>query len=101
MEASHDPRVRSILTSIADLAPESYVVGGAVRDFFVGRIKRKDLDVAIDGDGFEIARQAATRSGSLATFVPLDSRHGTGRIVASRRTLADSGRNLVPSFYSC
>jgi poly(A) polymerase len=82
MEAtSNDPRVRSILTLIADLAPESYVVGGAVRDFFVGRIKRKDLDVAVDGDGFEIARQAATRSGSLATFVPLDSKHGTGRVV--------------------
>jgi poly(A) polymerase len=82
MEAtSHDPRVRSILTTIADLAPESYVVGGAVRDFFVGWIKRKDLDVAVDGDGFEIARQAATLSGRIATFVPLDSKHGTGRIV--------------------
>jgi len=80
MEASHDPRVRAILIIIEDLAPESYVVGGAVRDFFVGRIKRKDLDVAVDGDGFEIARHAATRSGRLATFVPLDPRHGTGRI---------------------
>lgn len=80
MEASYDPRVRAILIIIEDLAPESYVVGGAVRDFFVGRIKRKDLDVAVDGDGFEIARQATNRSGRFATFVPLDPRHGTGRI---------------------
>jgi poly(A) polymerase len=81
MEANHDPRVRTILTTIADLAPESYVVGGAVRDFFVGQFNRKDLDVAVDGDGFKIARQAAAQLDRLATFVPLDSKHGTGRIV--------------------
>ncbi|MGO9567596.1 MAG: CCA tRNA nucleotidyltransferase [Desulfomonilaceae bacterium] len=81
METRHDPRVRAILTTIAGLAPESYVVGGAVRDLLVGQVSRNDLDVAVEGDGFEIARQSASRSGKLATFVPLDSKHGTGRIV--------------------
>jgi poly(A) polymerase len=81
MEAWHDPRVRTILTAIAELAQESYVVGGTVRDLLVGRSNRKDLDVAVKGDGFQIARQAADRIERVATFVPLDSEHGTGRIV--------------------
>lgn len=81
MEARHDPRLRALLSTIGDLAPESYVVGGTVRDFLVGCINRKDVDVAVEGDGFEIARQTAERSGRFATFVPLDSKHGTGRIV--------------------
>ncbi len=80
-DARHDPRVRAILNAIADLAPESYLVGGVVRDFLMGRRDRKDLDVALRGDGFEIARQAATLLGKVATFVALDSKHGTGRVV--------------------
>ncbi len=80
-EARHDPRISAILTAIADLAPESYLVGGVVRDFLLGRRDRKDLDVALRGNGFEIARQAAIRLGKVATFVPLDSKHGTGRVV--------------------
>jgi poly(A) polymerase len=81
MDTRHDPRVRAILTTIAELAPEAYVVGGAIRDCLIGRIGRKDLDLAVKGDGFEIARQIAVRCGSIATFVPLDTTYGTGRIV--------------------
>ncbi len=81
METRHDPRVREILTAIAELAPQAYVVGGAVRDCLIGQMDRKDLDLSVEGDGFEIARQVATRSGRTATFVALDSTHGTGRIV--------------------
>jgi poly(A) polymerase len=81
METKHDPRLMEVLTAIADLAPEAFVVGGTVRDYLIGRVGRKDVDLAVAGDGFEIARLGATRCGSIATFVPLDSSRGTGRIV--------------------
>jgi poly(A) polymerase len=81
METRHDPRVRAVLTAIAELAPEAYVVGGAIRDLLIGEIDRKDLDLAVEGDGFEIARQVAGRWGKVATFVPLDSTYGSGRLV--------------------
>jgi poly(A) polymerase len=81
METRHDPRLRATLTTIAELTSEAYVVGGAVRDWLIGQIDRKDLDLAVEGDGFEIARQIAERCRGIATFVPLDATHGTGRIV--------------------
>ena len=60
------------------MAPESYVIGGAVRDRLLGHGDCADIDVAIQGDGYDTAKAVADIVGG--TFVPLDKRHGTGRI---------------------
>jgi poly(A) polymerase len=71
---------KEILRIIRDLAPESYLVGGAVRDHFMGRPRRADLDLAVKGNGLEIARMVVDRVGPGATLVPLDSKRFTGRV---------------------
>ncbi|MBI4964913.1 MAG: CCA tRNA nucleotidyltransferase [Desulfomonile tiedjei] len=74
-------RAREILESIHREAPESYLVGGAVRDRLMGRPWPTDLDLAVPCNGFELARRLAGTGRFKATFVPLDSVSGTGRIV--------------------
>ena len=71
---------KEILRIIKELAPESYLVGGAVRDYLIGRPRRADLDVAVKGNGLEIARRVVDRTGPVATLVPLDSKRLTGRV---------------------
>ena len=73
--------VKEILRIIKELAPESYLVGGAVRDYLMDRPQRADLDVAVKGNGLEIARRIVDRTGHGATLVPLDSKRFTGRVV--------------------
>jgi poly(A) polymerase len=77
----HEPRVRQILKTLAGLVTESYLVGGAVRDHLLGSPDYADVDVAILGDGFEVARRLSDLIGPDAAFVPLDREFGTGRIV--------------------
>ncbi len=72
---------KQVLRIIKELAPESYLVGGAVRDYLMGRPRRADLDVAVKGNGLEIARSVADKAGPGATVVPLDSKRLTGRVV--------------------
>ena len=75
------PHVRAILSIIADLDSESYVVGGAIRDSILGTHSPVDLDLAVKGNGFEIARRVSDSLGNAARFVALDEGRGTARIV--------------------
>lgn len=65
------------------------MVGGAVRDFLLKNPSGKDLDVAVDGDGFLLARKVANRLGSDFVFVPLDQERGTGRITVKGQRVAE------------
>lgn len=76
-----DNPLQRVLGIIHDLAPESYVVGGAVRDVLSGVAPFADLDVAVPGDGCQVARAAADILGSICSFVPLDPERGTARLV--------------------
>jgi poly(A) polymerase len=73
--------LRQLLQVISDLVPRSYVVGGAIRDRLLGLRPRVDLDVAVKGNGLEIAELAHFHSGVAATVVPLHPTHGVARIV--------------------
>ncbi len=88
MEILIDSRLRAALEAISEIAPESYVVGGAIRDALLRRNAQVDLDVAVDGDGYTVAGQVA-RAITGATFVPLDERHGTGRVVLTKGRAAE------------
>ncbi len=81
MPAVDDHALRQILEILSDLAPESYVVGGAVRDAIWGGLPCADLDVAVPRDGYDVARRAATIIGAACSFVPLDPGRGTARLV--------------------
>ncbi|RRR75075.1 MAG: CCA tRNA nucleotidyltransferase [Candidatus Viridilinea halotolerans] len=55
-----------------------WLVGGTVRDLLRGEAP-VDIDLAVAGDGFALARAYADACG--AAFVPLDASRATGRIV--------------------
>ncbi|HTY24409.1 MAG TPA: HD domain-containing protein [Desulfomonilaceae bacterium] len=76
-----DPSIKHILSIINELAPVSYLVGGAIRDTLMDRPQRADLDVAVKGDGLDLAKRVADRMSGIASVVPLDAKRFTGRIV--------------------
>ena len=69
---------------LADRGVTAYLVGGWVRDRLIGRPTR-DIDLAVAGDGLEVARLVADGLG--ASFVPLDEVNRIGRVVAVGWTL--------------
>jgi poly(A) polymerase len=54
------PLFRKIASAAAELNLPVYVVGGYVRDFFLGRIS-KDIDFVVVGDGVEVAGRFAKK----------------------------------------
>ena len=79
--------LNSLLNDLADFATAQqftiWLVGGAVRDLLRGQTPT-DLDLAVSGDGFALARAYADLRG--AAFVPLDAERATGRIVTREET---------------
>jgi len=78
-----DAPIASILRMILSVDSSVHLVGGAIRDNFLGRPHYADLDLVLDGDGFEISRHVADQIGKDAAFVPLDKKGRTGRVVFS------------------
>jgi tRNA nucleotidyltransferase/poly(A) polymerase len=68
--------VLDLADALADLETPLYLVGGAVRDAFLRRPIR-DVDIAADGSGIQIARAIANRLGG--DFFPLDAERDVGR----------------------
>src|ERR1700742_3656139 len=60
----------------APAEPGLYVVGGAVRDAFLGRVPR-ELDLVVEGDAVALARRAAARVGGTLT---VHERFGTATV---------------------
>lgn len=78
-----EPRARRLVEAVAQVAAEralaAYVVGGAVRDWLVGRLPVREVDVAVVGDAESVAGEAARRLGGRVVAFP---RFGTARLVA-------------------
>lgn len=75
--------LRTAVEILRSLVEKSYVVGGVLRDRMLEAPGRADLDLAVKGDGFQVARELTRMMGRYATFVPLDSGRGTARVVLS------------------
>src|SRR5204862_894630 len=71
------PGTDRLLPALDGLAP-AWLVGGAVRDLMLGA-SSVDLDVAIEGDAREVARQLARRLGGEAVE---HERFGTATVSA-------------------
>src|SRR3954471_3530370 len=76
------PGAERLLPALEGLAP-AWLVGGAVRDLMLGA-PTVDLDVAIEGDAREVAREVATR---LSGDVVEHERFGTATVHADGLTL--------------
>src|SRR3989441_1268769 len=72
--------VRAVAT-LAGRRGAAVLVGGAVRDAWLGRRpgREVDLDVAVPAGALDLARRVAERL--RGAFVPLDPERGTGRVV--------------------
>jgi poly(A) polymerase len=70
-----------VLRLIHNIAPESYIVGGFVRDHLLGRPCSADVDIVMADDAIVVAGKAAESIGPDATFIPLDLEFRTARLV--------------------
>ena len=80
----NEPLAQEILRISLSLCDESYLVGGCIRDTLIGNHQISDLDIAVEGDGFQIAREVTDKLSVKASFVALDKDRRTGRIVVSK-----------------
>ncbi len=78
MEPTLTARLRDLTAFLAARNIAAWLVGGAARDVARGQAPT-DLDLAVAGDGFALARAYADACG--AAFVPLDAGRATGRVV--------------------
>ncbi|MGA8833548.1 MAG: hypothetical protein WB554_18265, partial [Desulfomonilaceae bacterium] len=68
----NEPLAQEIFRISLSLCDESYLVGGCIRDTLLGNHQISDLDIAVEGDGFQIAREVADKLTVKASFVALD-----------------------------
>ncbi len=77
IERVFPPRAISLLRRIGEIAEDRgqnvYLVGGVVRDIFLG-VKNLDIDISIEGEGIEFARELARQ---LTGWVKAETRFGT------------------------
>lgn len=76
----HDERTRCLAEALAEIEPDAFLVGGAVRDALLGASSRLELDLAVKGDGLTIAGRLADMFVRAVTLVPLDPKRGAVRI---------------------
>ncbi len=79
--------VEAILRQVGRLAAarslSAYAVGGCVRDWRLGITQAVDLDVTVEGDGIEIARQVAETLGGTVT---VHQQFGTASVMFAQQT---------------
>ena len=61
IEALQTPVFQEVSAAAQDIGLECYVIGGYVRDFFLKRNQRKDIDIVAVGSGIRLARAVAAR----------------------------------------
>jgi putative nucleotidyltransferase with HDIG domain len=79
LDALHNPIFRQVGEVADRLGLECYVVGGYVRDFFLGREQATDIDFVAVGSGIELAR-AVQKHLQGASRVKVFRNHGTAMV---------------------
>ena len=86
------PAFKSLLDALSTETTALYVVGGAVRDFFIRRGqnaaagKVTDIDLIVERDALNVARRAADRCGWA--YYPMDPAREVARLVFTASTPA-------------
>ncbi len=80
MRIEFDHAARRVLSAVCAVAPEAHVVGGAVRDWLLGKPTVRDIDVAVAGSGYDVGARVRTLVKGTH-FVPLCERHATARLI--------------------
>ena len=60
-EALLNPIFKIITDASVENKVESYVIGGFVRDYILGRNSKKDIDIVAVGSGIELAEKVADK----------------------------------------
>ena len=68
-----------VIAFLGDQDADAYLVGGLVRDELLGRAVKRDIDLAIDGDASEIAREFADKS--CGAYYLMDAEHNVARVI--------------------
>lgn len=71
--------LRLIFKKIIDSTQESYLIGGAVRDFLLEK-ESFDFDIVTNIDGYTLAKRLAAQNDSEFAYVPLDANNKIGRL---------------------
>jgi len=61
LKALSNPIFKLISQAAEELTLDCYVIGGYVRDYFLGRGQQKDIDIVAVGSGISLAREVAKR----------------------------------------
>ncbi len=79
-ELKTNPCIKLIADYLKDCPQEVYLVGGFIRDLFLGRKKANpDLDFAVSSQAVKLGRALARKLG--CGFVVLDEEHGSCRVI--------------------
>lgn len=93
-----DPSIRELLRSAGEEAFEmgfsAYIVGGLVRDLFLGR-KNDDVDLVIEGDGISFARKFARKYDAT---LKCHERFGTASLVLGDQFMIDIATARLESY---
>lgn len=69
--------VRGVLQKLYDEGKKSYIVGGSVRDHFIGRVSNSDYDIATSASPEEVM-------GLFRRVIPTGIKHGTVTVLAGQ-----------------
>lgn len=79
LDALQHPVFRTISQAADDLRLETYVIGGFVRDYFLNRGEKQDIDIVTVGSGIELAQKVADLLPN-ATKVSVFKTYGTAMV---------------------
>lgn len=79
LDAIQHPVFRTISQAADDLGLETYVIGGFVRDYFLNRGEKQDIDIVTVGSGIELAQKVADLLPN-ATKVSVFKTYGTAMV---------------------
>ena len=68
-----------LISCVADLDLETYLVGGFVRDHLLGRGKAKDIDIVAVGSGIDLAK-AVQQELPRANAIQIFKNYGTAMV---------------------
>lgn len=68
-----------VIAFLGDCDADAYLVGGLVRDQLLGRAVRRDIDLAVNGEASQLAREFANENGGA--YYLMDAENDVARVI--------------------